>query len=235
VLCNASKWFRSSLCGGFREAHEREITLKNDYDEGLEGLFEFSYRGTYTACTADAAPGLETAIKSFLQDARVFVVGDKYMNDELVGRASDLIRGDVEYGLVAMSLDDSKTRRFLKWAVETVYLRQHVLGFEEEVSDSGVGNEDGGKEGSENTEKDPDVYTADDFDPKDLNHDQSSRHPLDRLRHIIVNVLVEGIWAGDHDELERKHLTLLAKQIPQFSLDLAVAVTSWNEEAEEQD
>jgi hypothetical protein len=74
VLCNLSEWFRSSLCGGFKEADEREITLKDDYADGLEGLFEFCYRGTYT-CTTGAASGLAKAMKRFLRDARVFIVG----------------------------------------------------------------------------------------------------------------------------------------------------------------
>jgi hypothetical protein len=144
------------------KADECEITLKHDYADGLEGLFEFCYRGTYT-CTTSTAPGLEKAMKQFLRDARVFVVGDKYMADGLVARALNGAKADVEYGLVARSPDNLETRRFLKWVVETVYLRQHILGSEQEASDTRVGDEEAGGE-TEYSEEDPDAYTADDFD-----------------------------------------------------------------------
>jgi hypothetical protein len=70
VLCNSSDWFHSSLYGGFKEADKRKITLKDEYADGLEALFEYCYRGTYTDCTAGTARGLEAAMKRFLQDAR---------------------------------------------------------------------------------------------------------------------------------------------------------------------
>jgi hypothetical protein len=230
VLCNSSDWFLSSLCGGFKEANAREITLKDDYADGLEGLFEFCYRGTYTDCTIDTVRGLETAMKRFLQDARVFVVGDKYTTDGLVTHALNRVRGAVRYGLFQRTSDNSEIRRLLKWVVETVYLRQHVLGFEQETSDTEEDNEDGGEEclnEVEDTEVDADALIANEFEAGDLEALRSnltSTHPLDRLRRIVVQVLVEEIWENNHAELEPAHTALLAKQVPRFGMDLAVAI-----------
>jgi hypothetical protein len=108
VLCNSSDKFLSSLCGGFKEANAREIRLKDDHADGLKGLFEYCYSGTYTDCTAGTTWGLETAMKRFLQDSRVFVVGDKYMTDGLVTHALDRVRGAVWYGLFQRTSDDSR-------------------------------------------------------------------------------------------------------------------------------
>jgi hypothetical protein len=126
-------------------------------------------------------------------------------------------------------------RRFLKCVVETVYLRQHVLGFEQEASDTEEDNEDGGEEclnEVEDTEEDVNALIANDFEAGDLEalrHNLPFTHPLDRLRRIVVQILVEEIWENNHAELEPAHTALLAKQVPKFGMDLAVAILKADE------
>ena len=80
VLCNSSKWFHSTLCGGFAEAGSNIINLKGDDPKGIEALLEFCYLGRYREPAGFGGKGiLQTMADTVLLHARAFVVGDKYM------------------------------------------------------------------------------------------------------------------------------------------------------------
>lgn len=91
MLSNTSEWFQRCSNSGFTEASSRVITLKSDFPEALEALFEFCYCDTYTLTFAGKGD-FEIAKNEFIQHARTLVVANKYMAEGLVEHAAAVFK-----------------------------------------------------------------------------------------------------------------------------------------------
>ena len=90
-----------------------------------------------------------------------------------------------------------------------------------DVTDTDEDEDEDEAEQNEDTEEEDE----DDFDPYDLlavTSKSALHHPLDRLRSIVTKAAV-GVWEQDTDDLGRRHLAVLVKDIPIFGTDLAAA------------
>lgn len=215
-----------------QEAHNRTLTLKEDFPEALEALFEFAYKGDY-AERIDGETDTEVAKNKFIQHARVFLVADKYSARELSEYAFERLRGLVR----------RETKRnnqlFFKFAAEQVYLHDNPFGYDQQhANENALYRAELAKSEGEKMESDEDEslkplhsekkdMVTDDFNSIEiykLYENDAGLHPLDRLKAIIVKTAVKLATSKHLDyEFTSNHLALLAKSIPDFASDFAVA------------
>lgn len=217
VLSNSSQWLQTSSNSTFLEADARTITLKDDFLAALEALFQFCYLGMYTTPDKDDE-SLDAAKSQYLHHARVIVMADNYMAQKLV----KVVCKDVGNIIDEVVFESEYASVFFKFAVETVYMHAEALGLEQTTD-----NDEQEVHRSSNTEanggfEDMEVDTEDfaDMDLDAVVKDAPSDQPLDRLKQAVLNTAVR-IWMDNSDDIDRRHLAVLVKHIPQFGTDLA--------------
>jgi hypothetical protein len=208
-------------------------------------LFEYCYLGKYASQQSVPNKNLEIVKNIFMWDAKALVVANKYIVDKMADLAAERIEEQIDREL---SVPDHDACLFFKFVVETVYLWEHLFGYDQDAVDEGVrmkkvmktkekdeaaGQDDENMSDVDNSHPIPDGHADGiaiahpdvDFDPRDLNaitSTQDPRHTLDRLRSIVAKAAV-NVWKYHSDTLGRRHFAVLVKEVPVFGTDLAAA------------
>ncbi|KAH3962754.1 hypothetical protein HBH51_173210 [Parastagonospora nodorum] len=241
VLCNASQWFMNASSNPlFNEAHDRTITLQEDYPEALDALFEFAYKGKYQR-------GIRSTVQSFLLHARVFIAADKYMADDLEAWALKKFEDLCKYEC------ESRHMSFFKFAVQQLWEHDNLFGFNQQHSDENARyrkeQEEKGHEDYEDIteseyendevydqsdpgweidddEVDEAGYTSDEGKALDkIANEPESHDPLDRLRAVVVEYILQLLGRGEEDD-DPLYFKILCRDIPAFATDFMATMLS---------
>jgi hypothetical protein len=252
ILCSASEWFMKAS-QNFKEAHGQEIRLEGDDPEGLEALFEFAYKNTYTEI-ADAPDKLALLQKQFQQHLHIFATADKYQAQALADHAYCRIRDLVElYTQTRKTISNEEAMNapvFFKWMVQQVYEQceryfpalRNESEMTRKVAEDALLPAHTSLSPTHSSEVPQYNSTTSGYAPAGVmfhysipalgltsitpsphaTEEDGPVHPIDRLQQLLVQGAIKS-WSNVKPDLYRTNIAPIAKAIPDFGTDLAVA------------